>query len=253
MARHGRSFWGRAGKFRYELQMVAGLNALKFSRDQWIHSGAGSAYEFKPANKYGFAARLDYYAMPGLRVGVSGYGGQSMHNTYPNDMEGTGKAYNNVKANVFIGSVDFTLNRWNWIVRGQADYGYISDTPLLNSAKVNSPKTSPYNKTLVGKNAMAIGIEAGYDVFSQIYRMRQEQKKLYVFGRYETYDSYIREHSQSPATNNYTKRNRVVAGLNFYPIPQIAVKAEYSHRMFKDPINDEPALNIGVAYEGFFL
>ena len=249
----GVSFWGRSGRLRYELQMVAGLNALKFSRDQWIHSGAGSAYEFKPANKYGFAARLDYFPIDGLRVGVSGYGGQSMHNTYPNDMEGEGKTYDKVKANVFIGSVDFTLNRWNWIVRGQADYGYISDTPMLNNAKINSPKSSPYNKTLVGKNAMAIGIEAGYDVFSQINSLRQQQKRLFVFGRYEVYDSYIREHSQSPATNNYTKRSRVVAGLNYFPLKQIAIKAEYSHRIFKSPLNNEPAINIGVAYEGFFL
>ncbi len=249
----GVAFWGRSGKLRYEVQMVAGLNALKFSRDQWIHNGAASSYEFKPANKYGFAARLDYYPTAGIRIGMSGYTGMAMHNTWPNDMEGEGKTYNNVKAQVSIGSIDLTLDKWNWVVRTQADYGYISDTPMLNNAKVNSPKSSPYNKTLVGKNAMAVGVEAGYNIFSQLPAMRKQQKKLYLFGRYETYDSYIREHSQSPATNDYTRRNRVVAGINYYPLKQVVVKAEYSHRMFKSPVNDEPAINIGVAYEGFFM
>ena len=26
-----------------------------------------------------------------------------------------------------IGAIDFTYNNYNWIVRGQADYGYLSD------------------------------------------------------------------------------------------------------------------------------
>ena len=71
----GMSFWGVSGRFRYEAQVVAGLNAMLFSRDGWAHSAAGSAYEFKPANKYGFAVRGDWYAAQGLRIGLSGYAG----------------------------------------------------------------------------------------------------------------------------------------------------------------------------------
>ena len=96
----GISFWGRYGKFRYEVQVVAGLNAMLFNRDKWIHHGAGSPFEFKPANRYGFAARFDYYAMHGLRLGISGYLGESAHNTYPNDTKGSGKPYNDVKGTV---------------------------------------------------------------------------------------------------------------------------------------------------------
>jgi hypothetical protein len=104
---------------------------------------------------------------------------------------------------------------------------------------------------MIGKNAVSMGIEAGYDVFSQIEKMRREEQKLYVFGRYEYYDSYI------PATNkemfDYTNVHRLAFGLNYYPIPQIAIKADYSLRKLKSPYNNEPSLNIGVAYEGFFL
>ena len=249
----GISFWGRSGKLRYELLMVAGLNALQYSRDNWIQGGNKSAYEFKPANKYGFAARLDYYPTDGLRVGVSGYYGQGMHNTSPNEMEGSGKTYDQVKANTYVGSLDLTLKRWNWIVRGQVDYGYVSDTPLLNQAKINQRGTSPYNKTYVGKNAYTAGIEAGYDVFSQIQSLRRDNQKLYVFGRFEQYDSYVPESTQPKATNDYTKRTHIVCGVNYFPIPQIAIKADYSLRRLTDPCNNEPSINIGIAYEGFFL
>ena len=49
----GVSFWGRSGDFRYEVQLLAGLDAMLFDRDNWIQGGAGSPFEFKVANKYG--------------------------------------------------------------------------------------------------------------------------------------------------------------------------------------------------------
>ena len=93
-----------------------------------------------------------------------------------------------------------------------------------------------------------MSVEAGYDVFSQFNKLRRTGQKLYVFGHYEYYDSYV-----NSMTNKYTQKNIVAAGVNYYPIPQVAVKAEYNHRFLKSQYNDEPALNIGVAYEGFFL
>ena len=42
-------------------------------------------------------------------------------------------------------------------------------------------------------------------------------------------------------------------GANYRPIPQVAVKAEYNLRAFSGLYNDEPAINVGVVYEGFFL
>ena len=247
----GMSLWGIVGDFRYEAQLLAGLNALLFTRDGWINDGAGSAYEFKPANKYGVALRIDNYTVPGLRIGLSGYFGQTFHNTYPNEMEGDGKTYNKVKGNLWLGSIDFSYKRFNWIVRGQADYGYLSDTPLINSAKINSQKNSPYNKTYVGKNAVSMGIEAGYDVFSRIAYTRNRDQKLYVFGCYEYYDSYLQERTQPDF--GYTKRQVVAAGINYFPLPQIAIKADYSNRILKSQYNNEPSINIGIAYQGFFL
>ena len=249
----GISLWGRAGRFRYEVELVAGLNAMFFNRDGWIHSGAGSPFEFKPANQLGGAARVDYYAMPGLRFGLSGYLGNSVHNTFPNDIKGEGKRYDKVKGTVAIGSVDMTLNRWNWIVRGQADYGYVGDVDAINTikdAKAHA-SNSPVKSAMIGKNAVSVGVEAGYDVFSQIEQLRRNRQKLYVFGRYEYYDSYIPKGNKKQF--NYTDVTRLAFGLNYHPLPQIAVKADYSTRLLKSPYNNEPSLNIGIAYEGFFL
>ncbi len=253
----GISIWGRLGDFRYEVQMLAGLDAFMFDRENWIQGGAGSPFEFKVANKYGFAARIDNYTLPGLRVGLSGYYGQAMHNSYPHEFEGEDangnkKTYDGTKGRVAIGAIDFTFNRYNWIVRGNADYGYLSNASTISKIKRNlTSNNAPYKKTPVGKNAVAVGIEAGYDVFSQIGKLREDYQKLYLFGRYEYYNSYIPAKDQ--AKYEYTGKNRMAFGVNYYPIPQIAVKAEYSKRFFKSQYNNEPSVSLGVAYQGFFL
>ena len=249
----GISFWGRSGKFKYEAQLLAGLNAMLFNRDRWIHHGAGSPFEFKPANQYGVAARVDYFALPGLRIGISGYCGNAAHNTYPNDLKGDGKPYDNVKGTVAIGAVDVTLDRWNWIVRGQADYGYVGDTEKLNiikDAKAHA-SNSPVKSAMIGKNAVCMGIEAGYDIFSQIKKLRRDEQKLYVFSRFEYYDSYIPEKNKD--LFDYTNVHRIAFGINYHPVPQIVLKADWSQRLLKSPYNNEPSLNFGIAYEGFFL
>lgn len=253
----GISIWGRLGDFRYEVQMLAGLDAFMFDRENWIQGGVGSPFEFKVANKYGFAARIDNYTLPGLRVGLSGYYGQAMHNSYPHEFEGEDangnkKTYDGTKGRVAIGAIDFTFNRYNWIVRGNADYGYLSNASTISKIKRNlTSNNAPYKKTPVGKNAVAVGIEAGYDVFSQIGKLREDNQKLYLFGRYEYYNSYIPAKDQ--AKYEYTGKNRMAFGVNYYPIPQIAVKAEYSKRFFKSQYNNEPSVSLGVAYQGFFL
>lgn len=245
----GFSLWGNSGDFRYEAQLTSGLDAFMFNRENWIQKGSHSPYEFEVANKYGISARVDNYTIPGLRIGVSGYYGQTMHNTFPHDTENDGSRYKSLKGNLYIGTFDFTYNAHNWIVRGNADYGYVSDAAAISQLKRNSASgTSPYQKQAFGSHAVAVSIEAGYDIFSQIQKLHASNQKLYVFGHYEYYDSYIND-----ITNTYTTKKIFAGGINYYPVPQIAVKAEYHHRAYTGDYNDEPAINIGIAYEGFFL
>ena len=244
----GVSFWGRSGDFRYEAQVLAGLNADNFTNTGWIRKGHKSPMEYDVANKYGVSARIDNYTVPGLRIGLSGYYGHAIGNSFPRNANGVDAEY---KGQVVIGAIDFTYNAHNWIVRGQADYGYLGDAEQLKYVYNRLNSKSPFkHSAFVSKNAYAVGIEAGYDVFSQISSLREQNKKLYVFGRYEMYDPYA---SNTKGTAyDYTAVKRVAVGLNYHPLPQIVVKAEYSNRLLKSIYNDEPALNIGVAYEGFF-
>lgn len=245
----GVSFWGRTKGWRYELQFLAGLNSDNFTNTGWINKGPGTPTEGEIATKYGTALRIDNYCIKGLRIGLSGYYGHAIGNSYPNNKDGAESKYKGVVA---IGAIDFTYNNYNWIVRGQADYGYLSDAKQLKYFTNRLNGLSPFHHSaFVSKNAFAYGIEAGYNIFSQIEKLRQSNQKMYLFGRYEHYNPYA---SKTKNTSyDYTNVQRMAVGINYYPVKQIVVKAEYSHRFLKSQYNNEPAINIGVAYEGWFL
>lgn len=245
----GISFWGKTKGWRYELQFLAGLNSDNFTNTGWINKGPGTPTEGEIATKYGTALRIDNYCIKGLRIGLSGYYGHAIGNSYPNNKDGAESKYKGVVA---IGAIDFTYNNYNWIVRGQADYGYLSDAKQLKYFTNRLNGLSPFHHSaFVSKNAFAYGIEAGYNVFSQIEKLRQSNQKMYLFGRYEHYNPYA---SKTKNTSyDYTNVQRMAVGINYYPVKQIVVKAEYSHSFLKSQYNNEPAINIGVAYEGWFL
>ena len=222
----GVSFWGRTKGWRYELQFLAGLNSDNFTNTGWINKGPGTPTEGEIATKYGTALRIDNYCIKGLRIGLSGYYGHAIGNSYPNNKDGAESKYKGVVA---IGAIDFTYNNYNWIVRGQADYGYLSDAKQLKYFTNRLNGLSPFHHSaFVSKNAFAYEIEAGYNVFSQIEKLRQDNQKLYLFGRYEHYNPYA---SKTKNTSyDYTNVQRMAVCINYYPVKQIVVKAEYHHR-----------------------
>ena len=247
----GLALWGRVSDWRYEVQFLSGLDSERFGSQSFVHYGATSPYEFKIANNYAASLRLDNYSVKGLRLSLSGYYGS----TFKNTLRSIGTTYNKVKGNLAIGSFDFMLDRWNWLVRGNADYAYLSDHAAITTFNKNFPTHSgqdgsPSKHQPVAKNAFAVGIEAGYDVFSQVQKLKNEQK-LYLFGRFEKYNSYAAGRQKS--AYGWCDVTRLALGVNYYPVKEVVVKGEWSERFLKSGYNNEPSVSIGVAYCGWFL
>jgi hypothetical protein len=247
----GISLWGRVSDWRYEVQFLSGLDSERFGSQSFVHYGATSPYEFKIANNYAVSLRIDNYSVKGLRLSVSGYYGS----TFKNTLRSIGTTYNKVKGNLAIASFDFMLDRWNWVVRGNADYAYLSDHAAITTFNKNFPTHSgqdgsPSKHQPVAKNAFAVGLEAGYDVFSQFERLKNKQK-LYLFGRFEKYNSYAAGRQKS--AYGWCDNTRLAFGVNYYPVKEVVVKGEWSERFLKSNYNNEPSVSIGVAYCGWFL
>ena len=242
----GVSLWGHVGDWRYEAMFIAGLDADRFGNKGWIHDGAGSPYEFKMATAYAGAVRIDNHSIKGLRLSLSGYLGNSANNT----LNATGK-YKGLHGTVAIGAFDFLYNDHNFIARGNFDYGHLSNSLEITTANMSTRADSPSPKTNIGEAAIAMGIEAGYDIFSQIARTRESGQRFYIFGRYDYYDSMFMT-VKNMTDEKMWSRQKVTAGVNYYPIPQIAIKGEYSYRILSKQYNNEPTISLGICYSGLF-
>ncbi len=241
----GVSLWGRLKDWRYEVQFLAGLEADLFGASDWIHGGSASPYEFDVANAYATALRVDNYSIRGLRIGLSGYYGRAASNSLKS------YKYEDIKGDIFIGAVDFHYNDHNWVVRGNFDYGHLSDSEAITKANKTLGNNSVSSQTSVASDAIAVGVEAGYDIFSQIPSLRKKAEKLYVFGRYDYYDSMYKTEG-AVVDNPCWGRQKITFGVNYYPIRDIIIKGEWSDRLFKSQFNNEPTISLGIAYSGFF-
>lgn len=232
----GVSLWGKTKQWKYEVLFLSALNSESFTAEKFVHQGATSPYEYKVANCYASALRIDNYSMEGLRIGVSGYYG----NTFRNSIKTHGASYDDVSGALAILSGDFQLKRWNWIVRGNIVYAHLSDADRIseynkaNSTHHKYQDGNPFHNTNIASNALAYSIEAGYDIFSMTRNMKDKQR-LYLFGRFDHYDSMV----SGTYKNQYRHCAPYIAtvGFNYHPAKQIVVKGEYANRMFKKPDN----------------
>ena len=247
----GVSLWGRISDWRYEAIFTSGLDAERFGHNCYVHYGATSPYEYKLGNVYAGAARIDNYSIPGLRLSLSGYYGY----TFKNTERKASASYDNVHGALSIGSFGLELKRWNWIVRGNATYSHLADAAKMTTFMNAFPKHtqqdgSPSKHSPIASNAYSVGLEAGYNVFSQISSLSHKQK-LYVFGRYEDYNTYAA--GRQKVAYKYDRVKRMGVGVNYSPIKQITIKGEYSNRFLAHGYNNEPSLSLGITYAGWFL
>jgi hypothetical protein len=244
----GIAIWGRIADWRYEIQLLPGLDSDLFGNNRWIGNASASPYEFKIANRYAAVLRIDNYTVKGLRMGASGYYGQSFGNSL---MPSMADRYKNVHGEVVIGSFDFEYNRHHWIARGHFDYGHLNDAEAISRYNRTLANQSPSPRTNIASAAVATGLEAGYDVLSFKKGLKRSLSKLYLFGRYEYYDSMYRT-SASISDEAWCGRQRIVAGLNYFPVRNIVIKGEYSAGLLKKPFMNEDSVSAGIAYAGFF-
>ena len=241
----GISFLGRTGVWNYEAQFLAGLDAERFSNANWVQDGAVSPYEFSIANNYAFALRVDNYSVKGLRMGLSGYVGNSATNSLKS------RRYDGVEGQVSIGSVDAVYDDHNILFRGNLIYGHLSDSYDISSINKKLPSASPSPKTNVASDAMSWFVEAGYDVMSFFPSRKYKNDKLYVYAHYGYFNSMYKVVSGIDK-KAWTEKNIFSAGINYFPIKELVIKTEYTLHKFNAPFNNEPTISFGIGYAGLF-
>lgn len=227
---------------------IPALNSNYFNESGWVHDGSASPYEFRVANSLALAARIDNHTIPGLRLSLSGYAG----NTFNNDIRtNTATKYEDTKGLVLIGAFDFSYSHQGFILRGSADYGRLGDADNIanHNKSLSHAAMSPYPRGVVGQEAYALGIEIGYDIL-RLLAPRPARRQLTPFLCYDRYDTYIPAGSRTDI--GWCERECFIAGINYRPLPPIIIKAEGGIRLLPSQYNREPWFAIAVTYAGMF-
>ena len=243
------SFGKNYARFNYQAQVVAGLNPCGFDRNTWVASGKQGMFEADNFTSPAYVARLNYNGVPGLKIGGSVY---YCHNVCSNSDKS--QTFSKVgRSPLVIYSADFQYKNEYVTARANMIYGNLSNAEALSSQIRGQTNTSPYSRIVpVAKNAVSYGGEIGFNLRA-VCKGDEKFPVIYPFARYE----YYNPQQEGEGRQVMDLRNKVsmwTAGLNWYALPNLVVKADYTTRRIGDgKYNSENEFSLGVAYVGWFL
>ncbi|AFL81070.1 hypothetical protein Aeqsu_1585 [Aequorivita sublithincola DSM 14238] len=219
---NGISFYGNFAKnFSYRAYIVSGLDASGFSSRGWIKNGYQQRFEMSNAESFAFAGTLDYHfgTHDDTFIGVAGYINDASANRPKNDMSQS--AY----VTMVEGHVSY--NEKNLRFSAVALYGNLENSDIVSQKNANLSNNLGVKRTPVGKNALGVSVEAGYNILPLL--IDNSKQMLYPFLRYDYYDT-MQDVEGAIVKNPRWQRSAITGGLNWFVHPQIVVKAHYSDR-----------------------
>jgi cell division protein FtsB len=202
----GFGLFGQAGPFTYRTYVVNGLNAAGFT-DDGLRGGRQGGDE-ATAEDLAWVGRLDYTGVPGLTVGGSAYAGKAGQ-----DLESPEGRRLGVATRIYEGHLE-----WKWRgleLRALGAQARLSDVAALNEALGLEGDES------VGERLTGYYLQAGYDLLSG-----RGGRALTPFVRWETLNTQDAVPAGFSANPDTDIRNLTV-GLEFKPIEQVVIKADY--------------------------
>ncbi len=170
------------------------------------------------------STKFDYYGLPGLRLGLSTYFGKTQAADDVETIEG---------ANIGISMIglDARYAYGRFTARGQFIHASLSDTEDYNALTGND----------LGSALQGWYVEGAYNLLPT-----NNNQKLFVFARYEVYDTHAST-AGALTKNDAYDRTDVTTGLTYHIAPGVVLKGDYQFR--SNAIEDgdiKDRLNFGI-------
>ncbi len=203
-----------------------GSNGLRNGRQKGIQSFMSTP---------NLATKIDYFGLPGLKVGLSGYFGNTQSTLYNNlkkdNVAGKAKADSSVVGVTMIGA-DLRYAKKGWEFRAQYVMTYIQ----------NSVQYNKFSNKDLGSQLSGWYIEAGYNLFQT---KPEIQSQLVPFVRYEQYDTH--QNTAGNLLRNKTfEMTEITAGIGWRITPELVFKSDYQWRKSDADSDYSGQLNIGI-------
>jgi len=184
---------------------LSGKNGLRKGRQKGAESFISSP---------NLSAKVDYYGLPGLNLGLAGYFGKTQSTAYNgidrDDNAGKASADSTV-VGISMVSADARYQYRGLELRGQLSYTALSNTQQYN-AKISDP---------LGSSLIGYYFEIGYNILKPIPSLKSQ---LIPFVRFEHYNTHHEVEGTTPITD-YSNQI-VTAGIGWKITPQVALKSD---------------------------
>ncbi|WP_418603083.1 hypothetical protein [Hwangdonia sp.] len=204
---------GVTGRFnnanlRYQAYIFNGFTSLNGTKtlggSNGLRNGRQKGAE-STINTPNLSAKVDYYGIQGLRLGLSGYFGRTQAEDDVDMIDGA-----DVGISMFGLDARYINKRFS--ARGQYIHALISDATAYNNL----------NSANLGSELKGWYAEAAYNLLPLT-----NQQKLDAFVRYEQYDTHAATQDAGIARNLGYNRNEWTTGLSYHVANGAVVKADY--------------------------
>jgi len=207
---------------RYQLYLVNGFNGYD---TKGVVTGRGlRSVRQKGAESYisapNLSAKVEYYGIRGLNVGVSGYFGDTQSKLYNNlDTANPGAL---AKADSSVVGISMMGADARYSIKGLQLRGQYYYTSLSNTLEYNKFTRTSGTPNDVAKSMMGYYVEAAYNLFQTVESVRTE---LIPFIRYEEYNTHHKVDALITAKPAY--HNKIwIGGLGWKITPGAVLKAD---------------------------
>ena len=177
---------------------IGGSNGLRGGRQK----GAKSTM-----NNLNFSGKLDYYGLPGLRLGLSGYFGRTQSPTDVEDIDGADVGLSMIGLDARYAYRRFTA-------RGQFIHGSLTDTEAYNNATGSK----------LGSALQGYYLEAAYNLLPQ-----NKRQQLFGFVRFEDFNTHASVDGNLAKDLSYDRQEWTL-GLSYKIAPGAVVKGDYQFK-----------------------
>lgn len=226
---NGIGAFGEAGPIAYKLYLTESLNAAVFNASNGIRGGRQSGAR-ATADNLAFTGRVDLVSVPGLLAGASFFSGES-----GKDLVAAGQSFG-ARTTAWDLHADWRLGGL-WL-RGVLARVTVDDVALLNQSLGLTGNRS------IGETQEGYYLSAGYEVLARF--APGSSMALTPFVRYERTDTQ-KEVPAGWTRDGANDRKAWTIGLDFKPIPQLAVKVDWQD--YTDAAHTGvPQWNVALAY-----
>lgn len=218
---------------KYQAYIVGGLDGSGFNAKNGIRGGR---IKDRPGlNEPSFTGRLDYYPLlqqepsydQQLRIGVSMFYGGLDNGSNGNNPD--------INGDISIFSGDFEYSITDFDFRGEIAFENIDGALSIGNGTASE--------------IFGWYLEVGYHFWPESFKQGLLKKSdAVIFMRYDDYDTQFKMPSGVTA-DPAGDRSEWTMGINFYPIPNFVIKADYQVRKNGTSVNPNDLFNLGIGWQ----